>query len=319
MAKLARVLLPLILAGCGGGPSSTQACADLAKARCARSAACSNGTNVVRQYGDMNTCVAREQLACTLGEGAPQAGGSPAAAELCAAALANTSCADFLGNNPPPQCVNKGLSGNGAPCVFAGQCASTYCLNDKTSLCGICGDAPPPGISCSNDNCARQQICTVRTMTCQKLAQLGETCDNTTLICAPDLGCDIPNGATTSTCAPTIATLGAPCGGALGVCDATLGLSCTARKCVAIDYAGDGAACGSFTIGGFGGCGFGGSCYTASGIAQVGEMGVCKAAAADGKPCEIAVGPPCLLPARCVVSGGGTSGVCTLPAANSCG
>src|SRR5207237_9115439 len=97
-----------------------------------------------------------EQLTCTLGQAAPQTGGSPISAEQCAAAIPNEPCADLFANNPPPECVNKGLRSVGAPCAFMGQCSSTYCLNDKTSLCGTCGDAPPPGISCSNDNCARQ-------------------------------------------------------------------------------------------------------------------------------------------------------------------
>src|SRR5260370_6784788 len=120
-------------------------------------------------------------------------------------------------------------------------------------------------------------------MTCQKVAQLGESCDNTTLICAADLGCVIPNGATTSTCTATVKMPGAPCGGMLGACDSTIGLTCTNKKCAAIDYAGDGMPCGYFIVGGFGGCGAGGNCYTAAGIAQLGEMGVCKVAAADGK------------------------------------
>jgi hypothetical protein len=175
------------------------------------------------------------------------------------------------------------------------------------------------GLSCVHDLCARGQICTVRTMTCQKVAQLGETCDSTTLLCAAGLGCVIPNGATTGTCSASVATLGAACGGTLGACDGTLGLTCTNKKCVAINYAANGMDCGNFTVGGFGACGAGGNCYTASGIAQLGEMGVCKAAAADGEPCDLSLGPPCLTPARCVVNGSGTAGVCTLPSGASCG
>jgi hypothetical protein len=320
MMRISAIVSALILAGCGAnGPSSTQACGDLAKARCARYAACSNGSYVTRTYGDMSTCITREALSCTLGEAAPQTGGSPAAAEQCAAALATQSCADLFANNPPAECVNKGLRGVGITCAFAGQCASTYCLNARTSLCGTCGDAPPSGISCAHEQCARGEICTARTMTCQKPVQLGEPCDNTTLLCAADLGCLIPSGASTGTCTSTVATVGAPCGPMVGSCDGTLGLTCSNRKCVTISYAGDGTACGNFTVGGFGSCGAGGNCYTASGIAQVGEMGVCKAAAADGKPCDITLGPPCLTPARCNVTGGGSAGICTLPSGSACG
>lgn len=319
MLRVAGIVLALVFASCGSsGSSSVQACTDLARARCARTAACSNGTAITRTYGDMSTCLAREQLTCTIGQAAPQTGGSPITAEQCAAALARISCADLFGNNPPVECINKGMRSNGARCTLAGQCASTYCLGNKTSTCGTCGDAPPSGISCDNESCARQQICTARSQTCQKVAQLGETCDNFTLLCAADLGCNIASGATTGTCAQTIATLGAPCGGALGSCDGTLGLTCTNKTCVAIDYAGDGMPCGNFTVGGFGACGAGGSCYTANGIAQSGEMGVCKAAAADGHACDTVLGPPCLTPARCIVSGGGSKGICTVPSSASC-
>lgn len=322
MLKIVHALFAaaLIAGGCGGGgPSITTACSDVANARCNRLSACTNGAFLTRSYGDLATCIAREALTCTIGLGAPQSGNSPAAVEQCVTAVASESCADLLGNNPPPECISKGPRAIGATCVVGGQCGSTYCINSKTSLCGICGDAPPSGISCVSTNCARQQLCTARTATCQKVAQLGDSCDNVARVCGADLACIIPTGETTSTCTASIDTLGADCGGTLGGCDGTKGLTCTAKKCVAIAYAGDGVPCGNFTGGGFGSCGAGGECYTSTGIAQLGEMGICKKAAADGLPCDTTLGPPCLAPARCVLTAGGSTGICTVADGKVCG
>jgi hypothetical protein len=41
-------------------------------------------------------------------------------------------------------------------------------------------------------------------------------------------------------------------------------------------------------------------------------VGTCLAAAANGEPCDTANGPDCQLPARCIITGGGTSGTCAL-------
>jgi hypothetical protein len=46
---------------------------------------------------------------------------------------------------------------------------------------------------------------------------------------------------------------------------------------------------------------------------------VCVAAAPDGQPCDITAGPPCLLPAKCVLtSDGGTAGTCRFPDSTTC-
>jgi hypothetical protein len=61
-----------------------QACADIAQARCHLRSDCSVpegetglGFNVLENYGDLDTCLAREALGCQNGLAAPQNGNSP--------------------------------------------------------------------------------------------------------------------------------------------------------------------------------------------------------------------------------------------------
>jgi hypothetical protein len=50
-----------------------------------------------------------------------------------------------------------------------------------------------------------------------------------------------------------------------------------------------------------------------------GMPGTCRAASALGGPCDLAKGPGCINPSRCVAaSGGGTSGTCQVPDASAC-
>jgi hypothetical protein len=324
-ARWTRFALSLVAVaiGCGGGgPSSTQACADLAQARCAKRASCTNNSGIVRSWGDMSTCLQREQLQCSLGLSAPSTGNTPAAVEQCVAAYAGFSCADFLNNNPPAACIANGPKQDNAPCAFGGQCASTYCVNNKTSVCGTCGAPPAMGASCESTSCARGQECDQRSLTCIVPGVAQSSCDNNTAPCGPDLACIGNVMGAMGTCMQAIATAGAPCGGMNGQCDGTMGLTCSgmagAKTCVAVTYVGDGMPCG-IVNGAFVGCSGGGACYTASGVALAGEMGMCKTAAADGAACDTVVGPPCLTPARCVTSAGVTSGTCTVPAGSTCG
>ena len=117
--------------------------------------------------------------------------------------------------------------------------------------------------------------------------------------------------------------MGAACGTGMAPCDGTKGLYCggsgTSRTCLAIPYVENGMQCGNVGPGMFVGCAAGGNCYTAAGtIALTGEIGTCKAAASDGAACDTASGPPCLTPARCITTGGGTAGTCTVPDGTMC-
>src|SRR5579863_3402545 len=81
-----------------------------------------------------------------------------------------------------------------------------------------------------------------------------------------------------------------------------------------------GTLCGLLADGQYVGCVAGG-CYTTSGVAVGSDQGTCKPFASDNGACDIVVGPGCLLPARCVVSGGdasSTGGTCVVPVASMC-
>ncbi len=99
-------------------------------------------------------------------------------------------------------------------------------------------------------------------------------------------------------------------------CDANYGLHCEAslKTCQAIQYVGDGNPCGVLGGGVVAECLGGGMCVIPTGT----KMGVCKAPASDGSPCDTANGPPCLTPARCVVAATGTAGTCIVPDATTC-
>ncbi len=322
MDKLGWVSLALIMAACGAsGPSAQQACADLAQARCMKRQSCTNGFEVARAYGDLTTCLTREALQCTISINAPESGSTPSGVELCVAQYGNFSCSDFFANNPPAACISIGTKAMNAPCAVNAQCTTGYCDSNKTATCGTCGGPPTVGSSCQNSNCARGQSCVERTLTCEVLPGSGGSCDNTSLPCQVDLGCVGNTGGAMGTCMPGSMS-GAACGGTNGPCDGTMGLSCQGlagmRMCAAVAVVGDGQPCGTLPDGTSAACAAG-DCYATTGLVPVGGMGTCKAAAGDGQPCDINLGPSCLAPARCVVTGGGTTGVCTIPSGATCG
>ena len=320
MRNLPGFLFLFVLTGCHAvGESSAaidQSCGALAQARCQKRASCSNGTSITRAFGDMNTCLQREQLSCMLGINAPDTGNTTALIDQCTAAYASLSCSDFFDNNPPMACAVVGPKNAGAPCTFSGQCQTGFCSGDRTVGCGTCGAPPPAGGSCATSFCGRGQECVPSTQLCQPFGQAGDSCD-AGHPCGADLTCSGVMG----TCQTTSSTVGATCD-AKNPCDGTMGLHCEAmngnRTCTTTTYAGDGMPCG-LVGGGFVGCGAGGSCFTSSGLAEQGQSGTCKAAAADGAACDVVLGPNCLTPARCITKPGGSSGVCTLPDGKMCG
>jgi hypothetical protein len=276
--------------------------------------------DLVHTYGDMNTCLAREQLSCTISFNAFGASSSLDGTERCAAAWSSVSCDDFYNNNPPPDCIGRGAQLQDEPCTFNGQCASSYCLGNKTSTCGTCGPAPAVGDSCVDSNCARGQQCVFRTATCEVPGIAQAACDNNSMPCGPDLACVGSTPTALGSCMPGIATAGARCGGTLSGCDGTFGLTCSGpsanKTCVAIQYETNGKPCGQIN-GTFVSCALG-QCFTATGPTMAGETGTCKTNAADGQPCDVQLGPLCTSPARCIITGSGAAGTCTIPSADSC-
>ena len=158
---------------------------------------------------------------------------------------------------------------------------------------------------------------------------------------------------TTGICQMASTQVGAACGGTtLPGCDGTRGLYCGgpsgAKTCLQIVYPGyngsvdadagtttagaiptdggsiappspAGTPCGLLGDGSRVGC-VAGECYTATGVATGSDLGACKPFAADTAACDTSVGPGCMFPARCVVSGGdgGTAGACVVPVATMC-
>jgi hypothetical protein len=334
------------------GISIAQACADVALARCNLGSQCSEppgtpgtGFNILESYGDQQTCLTRQTLACSNGLMAPATGNSPAKVEKCVAEFNTYTCQDFYDNDPPADCTATGSRANGSGCTFNGQCTSGYCQGTKSSICGTCADAPAAGADCSSSTCAPGQRCIAASLQCQIPLPLGDTTCDASHPCDQGLVCVGNDTATmtTGTCETAGTQIGQACGGTMPGCDPTLGLYCGgptgSKTCLLVAYgtasadAGTDGSAGSADAGGGSGAGVpcglladgtrhgcvAGSCYTAAGAPATGsDLGACKPFAPDNMPCDSAQGPDCLPPARCVVVGIGTAGTCLVPTASMC-
>lgn len=303
------------------GVGADQACSDFAQANCAKRQSCTNlvqsvGAQVLEMFGNTTTCLEREKLACLGAVRAPRSGYAPANVERCVSAHAQWSCSDFLDNIPPEECAPIGNGENGAACAFDAQCKSGFCVGSRQKLCGVCGESPPAGSSCSESFCGRNQICIGGQ--CQTRVAPGGACDNTTAPCQAGLTCTGASG-TTKTCQQALTNTTEACGGANPGCFVAAGLWCsgTSRSCVNIGYVGSGSACGTAADGTHTEC-EAGTCYTNSGLAAATELGTCAANAGDGEACDTVLGPACIVPARCITQDGGSHGTCVVPDGATC-
>jgi hypothetical protein len=341
------------------GVSIATACHDVAVARCNQASSCTLadseaglGFNILQNYGSLETCVTRQELNCTNALNAPQNGNNPAQIEKCVAAL-GTDCTAFFDNMPPTACTPTGPRAAGASCTFNGQCMSGACNGTKNSVCGTCGTAPAVGEDCSDSTCAYGDRCVASVETCAAIVPLNGTCDGTHP-CDRGFSCvgDNAKTMTTGTCQQASTSIGTACSGTTSGCDPTRGLYCGgpsgAKTCMRVVYPGyngtvgadggvtandagsdgsvavpptpAGTACGQLTDGTRVGC-VAGDCYTTTGRASGSDLGTCKPFANDGDACDTVLGPGCMSPARCVVSGGGdggTMGTCVVPVATMC-
>jgi len=315
------------LLGTGVSPSTvtaSQACSDYANTYCAKESSCTNDRAIFRSWGDMATCVTREVLACSSTLAAPHTSQSPALREECSQALASTSCSDFLEGISPSPCAPSGPGAVGSPCTFNAQCSTAYCAGIRDATCGTCAEPPPAGASCATSNCGQAESCVWNAElvnVCESYVASGGSCGVSGEIpCAPDLACVGSSATTAGTCMAPVA-VGAACDILNGEpkCDGTKGYTCVGpagqRVCTTVSYVANGAACGALATG-TGDC-TAGTCYTTAGpfTSTANPTGTCKGFAADGAACDTLVGPGCLSGARCVVSGAGTAGVCTVPGA----
>ena len=104
-----------------------EACAAVAKATCDKRVECSSkiaatGVGIIRLFGTMSECLARQTLQCTAAFHAPGSGHSLATAQECVSAFANYACADFFANNAPTSCQPAGSRINGAACALVRIC-----------------------------------------------------------------------------------------------------------------------------------------------------------------------------------------------------
>jgi hypothetical protein len=271
----------------------------------------------------MNTCVTREELGCMLALAAPDTGQSPNLIESCVAAYTTYSCVDFLNGNPPAVCAPGGPRANGATCTFNAQCSTAFCARAGNAVCGTCAAQPQPGDSCANQGCGHDQTCVDATMTCAVEGDLNSAC-GADAPCGDGLSCVGSTSTVAGSCQVAVGQAGKACGGTgNAACDGSLGLYCAgaagAKTCMMMAFADDGQPCGLLSDGTRAVC-RGGTCFTPTGVAADSDLGTCKANAADGAPCDSALGPRCSGPARCVVAGdSGTAGTCTVPDATTCG
>jgi hypothetical protein len=265
----------------------------------------------------------REALACQNGLAAPATGNSPATVEMCVKEFATFSCQDFFDNNPPVDCSVTGSRAAGATCTFNGQCQSGYCQGAKTSVCGACAAPPAAGADCSDSTCWHNQRCVSPELVCGAVVAMNGACD-ATHPCDNGLTCLGDTATTMGSCVTATTALGAPCGGGMAGCDNTLGLYCGgaagAKTCMPMAMVEAGMPCGTLPDGTRAAC-KAGDCFTATGPATAAQMGTCKAEvleSATDPSCDTLLGPGCLPPARCVVSGAGTAGTCMVPVASMC-
>lgn len=306
-----------------GGPTADQACAQLAKAECGKRDGCSKGTSITRVYGEMSVCLTRTAQACANRLAAVNTADTPQSAVNCAAAYAKLSCNDFFDGKLPADCTPAGPAADGQPCAFNAQCASGYCGGTKNALCGTCAPQPAPGDSCATSRCGPGQNCVAATMTCADVGILNAACDSNDP-CGNGLSCvDASAKSAGGTCQVALGTPGAACGGeAMPGCNGSLGLACVgasgSKTCVMVTYGGDGMPCGDLSSTAVVQC-KAGTCSMATGAAGGSQTGTCVLDAIDGASCDTVLGPSCMTPARCIVTGGGTAGTCALPTDRGCG
>jgi hypothetical protein len=312
---------PASVGGGDAGPSADQACSDSAYARCTRVEACS-ATAVQLRYGDVSTCQALTKSNCLGNLAAPSTGQTIAGVEGCVQAIPSWDCGDYLfSQNPPPACQPAtGSLGSGAACAFPAQCQSGFCAIVPGAACGTCGATPQPGDACAQlTSCGSAQSCNVFSSTCLPTAQ-------PMAACAPDQACALGYGCiganyttgTSGTCQLAVETLAGACSSSTNECDFYAGLTCDTQtqQCVAAQLVGAGQACNFVTSASQSiYCGGGGKCIAA----MPGKQGTCAGASAVGGACDLAAGPECVSPSRCIVgSGGGTTGTCQVPDATMC-
>ena len=298
------------------GPSATAACAHIALDRCTKAMTCSP-TNLQKQFGTLQVCLTREQLACGDDLESVDTGATPEGVLACDAALMAESCAVFLAPGAPAACIFTGPTSG--TCSLESQCGTQFCAVGAHALCGLCESYPVAGQSCAVSECGEKGlVCDKNTNLCAQPALQNQTC-NKTIPCAHGLACVGAVNNNNGRCELEVTTLGGTCDFTrrnLPSCNADLGLTCShaTNKCVMQPIVAVGKTCGQVNsvdtacIGGT-------HCF----IPQNQTSGKCVGDAAEGMPCNTSVGPDCFFPARCIwATATGPAGTCQLPGIKSC-
>jgi hypothetical protein len=289
--------------------SATQACADVAQARCQKMQEC-DPQGLANTYGELSACQTTQATTCLGNLAAPDTANTPEHTEACAQAVPGESCDDNQLGNVPTACLPPaGPRDAGSDCAVSGQCATAYCLVSKTTSCGVCAASPGLGDSCSNNSCGAGLLCDKVSLLCVAPVEASGACNDSSA-CAPALTCLGNTGSALGTCVP-LAMLGASCDLADGGsrCDARFGLYCNTeagKVCATVATAAASQSCGTVD-GGVIDCLADAFCQKPTDSAA----GTCVAPAAEGATCDTATGPICATPARCVLDvSEGTTGVC---------
>ncbi len=301
-----------------------QACGDRAHANCLKIQTCSAEV-LSTSYGDEGTCETRLKLNCLNALAAASNGNSAQAAEACASAFAGLSCADFFDLKPATACMQStGDRATGQPCGVPGQCATGFCAIVPGSACGTCAPAPKAGDSCAQlTACGQLLVCLASTKQCTAYAVQGDACDSGQP-CGAGLFCVGATPAASGTCQPAVEQVASPCDpqGKTGPgCDRLAGLTCNTvtKECAALAFGAAGQPCGADVNNQFGACANAATCLAPVTADAAAGASTCVPVAADGAACDSLMGPNCLEPARCVLSGdAGTSGKCQFPDPLAC-
>ncbi len=323
----------------GGGLTAAEACADSAKASCAKRDMCSSSmhppprcTAALAQWCEMRTAAV-----CVNNLAAKGTASTPAHTEQCSEDYATEACTSFEEGLALCGPALAGSLANGIACGNNAQCSSTFCAVGSTEVCGTCQPLPTTGSVCQvGADCGPGLACAIvvgaAAGVCTGYVPSGGACLTGTTVCEAGASCvgDVPATMTMGTCMLQGSKIGDACDGSrktLAVCSDLLGLACipptkgtTVGTCQNVTYVTAGMPCGpvgSAPITGVGECTAGALCVKAMGSAT----GTCVAAAADGAACDsdVTKGPPCLSPARCVPSSAmSTAGTCKLLDATQC-
>jgi hypothetical protein len=285
------------------------ACATWAANECALMDKCTP-FDLLRNYGDIATCAARNVLLCKAKAAAPGIGAN-FAADIQNCSTVSPSCNDFIDGLRDASCTPAGTLAKDAPCLISEQCGAGLGCARIDGPCGSClpiGKAGDPCSAVGADNkfCGPGTFCHFKGTSCVAFPAEGEPCIpyGPTAICANHDYCS--SDGTTTKCVAMLKE-GASCdpsaSPSLVGCDTATGLSCSSAtsKCAKTATAKAGEPC-DVTIT----CVGGATCYT--GIAD------CKPATNDGDDCSGATSSTCLLPATC----NDTTKKCTPPDYTSC-